>query len=106
MPYYKMDDLQIIEPMPGFRGRFVHSEHVTLANWNIAAGSMAPRHSHPHEQMTFVISGEFELTIDDETRRLIPGISAVIPSGVEHSGVAVTDCLLVDVFYPVREDYR
>ena len=37
---------------------------------------------------------------------LTPGTVALIPSGVRHSGRAVTDCQLLDVFHPVREDYR
>ncbi len=33
-----------------------------------AAGAVGPLHSHPHEQLTYVLSGEFEFTIGDETR--------------------------------------
>jgi len=53
-----------------------------------------------------IIEGEFELTIDNETKILKPGDVAVIPSNAVHSGKAITDCRILDVFYPVREDYR
>ena len=106
MTFIKIDDLKEIEPMTGFRGRFVHSDNVTVANWNILSGSIAPRHSHPHEQIALVIEGEFELTVGEEKQVLKPGITAVIPPDVIHSGVALTDCKIIDIFHPVREDYR
>jgi quercetin dioxygenase-like cupin family protein len=53
-----------------------------------------------------VSEGEFELTVDGETEVLRPGVVAVIPSDAEHSGRALTDCRVIDIFHPVREDYR
>ena len=65
-----------------------------------------PEHAHPHEQVSHVIEGEFELTIDGVKSVLRPGVVAVIPSNAKHSGTARTDCTIIDAFYPVREDYR
>ncbi|NOQ40057.1 MAG: cupin domain-containing protein, partial [Anaerolineales bacterium] len=48
----------------------------------------------------------FELTVDGEPLVLEPGMVAVIPGGVPHSGVALTPCRLLDAFHPVREDYQ
>ena len=56
--------------------------------------------------MAHVIEGRFELTVGGETRVLDPGTVALIPGGVEHGGKAVTDCRLLDVFHPLREDYK
>ena len=68
-----------------------------MANW---------LHSHPHEQVSNVISGTFELTVDGVPYRLEPGTAVVIPPHAVHSGRSITDSALIDVFYPVREDYR
>jgi quercetin dioxygenase-like cupin family protein len=106
MSYLNLTDLKEIEPVPGFKGRFVHSDHVTMAYWNIAAGAAMPQHAHVHEQIANVIEGEFELTVAGETKTLKPGQVAVIPSNVPHSGKALTKCYIIDAFYPVREDYR
>lgn len=106
MSYLNLDDLKEIEPAPGFKGRFVHSDHVTMAYWNIAAGSALPQHAHVHEQIVNVLEGEFELTVAGETHTYKPGEVAVIASNVPHSGKALTHCRIIDAFYPVREDYR
>jgi quercetin dioxygenase-like cupin family protein len=106
MPFINLDDFVQSQPVPGFKGRFVHSENITVACWKIDAGSSFPEHSHPHEQVSIVDEGEFELTIEGKTKKLYPGLVAVIPSSTPHSGRALTNCRLIDVFYPVREDYR
>lgn len=92
--------------MPGFSGAFMHSENMTVVDWAVDAGATVPQHSHPHEQFSMVVEGEFELTLDGKTELLRPGHVALIPAHVSHSGRAVTDCKIVDVFSPVREEYR
>ena len=79
---------------------------MTFALWEIAAGSPLPEHSHPHEQVVHLYEGEFEMTVDGETRRMRGGSVFAIPSNARHSGRAITDCRIMDVFRPVREDYR
>lgn len=106
MPFASLDDLDRTEEMPGFLGAFLHSENMTVANWSVEAGATFPEHAHPHEQISIVTEGEFELTIDGETDLLRPGRIAIIPSDTVHSGRAVTDCDIIDVFSPVREEYR
>ncbi len=93
------------EVMPGFRGRFIHSETMTFAFWDIDKDSVLPEHQHPHEQVAIVQSGAFELTIDGITGVYENSKIAVIPSGAVHSGRALTDCKILDVFSPPREDF-
>jgi quercetin dioxygenase-like cupin family protein len=94
------------EVIPGYRATFVHSENMTMAFWEVDPGARMPEHSHPHEQISSVVEGEFEMTVAGEPRRLNPGVAAVIPANVPHGGVAVTRCRLIDAFCPVRQDYR
>ncbi len=106
-----MEPIEIValaerEPMPGFRGRFVHTENMTLAYWRITQDAALPEHSHFHEQVVNVLEGELELTVGVTTRVLRPGAVWVIPSGIPHSGRALTVCRVLDVFQPVRDDYR
>ncbi len=106
MPFQSLSEIPAREIIPGFHGKMIHTDQMTLAFWEIKAGASLPEHHHPHEQVANVLKGTFELTLDGETRQLGPGEVAVIPGNVPHSGRAITDCELLDVFQPVREDYR
>jgi quercetin dioxygenase-like cupin family protein len=106
MPFIDLSDVDEKEIIPGFRGRIVHSRHMTFVLWNIASGSSLPEHFHPSEQITTVIQGTFEMTIDGEMQTMTPGTVAIIPANVKHKGKSISDTQLIDAFYPVREDYR
>jgi quercetin dioxygenase-like cupin family protein len=106
MPFIKLSDIQEREMFLGFRARFVHTDRMTCAYWTITAGAALPEHAHPHEQVSNIIRGRFEMTLDGETQTIEPGGVVVIPSGTKHRGRAITDCYILDVFVPVREDYR
>lgn len=102
----ELKDIPAKEMFPGYTGRFIHTNNMTFAFWEVKAGSKVPEHAHMHEQVAHLIEGEFELTVDGNPIELEPGKVVVIPSNINHSGIAITDCKLLDVFSPVREDYR
>jgi quercetin dioxygenase-like cupin family protein len=104
--FYQLDHIASKEVIPGFHAKIVHSERMTFVYWQIEADAELPEHAHEHEQVCHVIEGEFELTVDGHTRKLSPGQVGVIPSEAVHSGRALTACRVLDVFQPVREDYR
>lgn len=91
---------------PGCAAKLIHSENMTIVHWNLEADAQIPEHSHPHEQVANIIEGEFELVIQDTKKRLGPGHVAIIPPDAIHYGKALTKCFIIDVFYPVREDYK
>jgi len=103
---HSFDDIETKEIAPGYASKLIHTAANTFNFIDVTAGSTVPLHSHPHEQCAFVLEGEFELTIDGTPQRLTPGVFAIIPSNVPHSGLAITHCRLLDIFTPVREDYR
>lgn len=73
----------------------------------LGPGSVVPLHSHPHEQIGYVLSGEIVMTIAGEEHRLGPGGAYTIPGDVEHAGAAGSEgCVVLDFFHPIREDYR
>ena len=72
----------------------------------LKAGSQFTTHHHPHEQVTCILEGELEMIIGGVTKLLTPGMVEVIPSGVPHSAVVRKDSIVIDVFSPVREEYK
>ena len=102
----ELGDMPSSEMFPGFHGKMVHTDDMTLAYWSIEAGAELHEHSHYHKQVVQLISGEFILTIDGEDHHCTAGTVIQIPGNVPHSGRAVTDCVIHDIFLPAREEYR
>jgi quercetin dioxygenase-like cupin family protein len=102
----KVTDLKEKEVVPGIKGKFVHSDNMTVVYWSIDAGAVMPDHAHPHEQIVNVLEGEFDFTVEGKVHEAKPGFIAVVPSNVKHGGKAKSQVRILDVFYPVREDYR
>jgi quercetin dioxygenase-like cupin family protein len=101
-----LDNVKGKEIVPGLYGRFVHGDTMTLSFVDIQPGAQLPEHSHPHEQITYLIEGELEMVIGGEKMLLTPGMVHVIPGNVPHSAVARTFVKVLDAFSPVREDYK
>jgi len=94
------------EIIPGFVARFIHTKSQTFSLVEVEKGSILPEHFHSNEQVSKVIEGSFELQIDGVKKVCSPGDIAVIDSNIPHSGVAITRCVILDVFTPAREDYK
>jgi len=88
------------------RGHYEHLERLTVGEVDLDPQTVVPLHQHPHEQVTYVVQGKFEFTVGSETKLLEPGMAALIPGGVPHGGRTLTACRVLDIFVPVRDDYR
>ncbi len=104
--FKKFSGVETKEIAPGYFSKLIHTETNTINFIEVTAGSVVPRHQHMHQQCSFVIEGQFELTVNDDAQMLDSGMFAEIPPNAWHSGRAVTNCKLIDIFSPVREDYR
>jgi quercetin dioxygenase-like cupin family protein len=106
MDYFQLEDVEQKEIVPGYRARFIHTDHMTVAFWDIDEGAVMPEHSHPHEQVMTLLEGTFQLTVAGDVRVLDAGSITTIQPNASHSGKALTICRAMDVFYPARDDYR
>ncbi|MBN1310410.1 MAG: cupin domain-containing protein [Anaerolineae bacterium] len=77
-----------------------------LTEFRSEAGVKIPPHSHPNQQVGYVVSGQIEIIIDGVTALCKPGDSYAIPGGVEHSANFLVESTIVECFSPPREDYR
>lgn len=94
------------ELCPGYVSRLIHGEKSTLSFVDITKGHTLPEHSHPHEQVTYILEGELEMNIGGEIMLLKKGMAHVIPPNVPHSAKAHMDAKVIDFFSPARDDYR
>lgn len=93
-----------------FPGVSIHTaagERIMLSLVEFEPHAVVQPHSHPHEQMGMLLEGEMTFVIGDERHVLSPGQMWRIPGGVVHSAIAGDQPVkALDVFHPVRDDYR
>lgn len=106
MAFHNLNNQEEKELAPGFAAKFVHSEKMTIPYITIQAGASVPDHNHFNEQITTIIEGEFEFKIYGKKKLMRAGDVVVIPPNVSHSGKSITDCIAIDSFTPVREDFK
>ena len=86
-----------------------HTDHLMMAVIDFNDGPTDepdPPHSHPHEQVSYVASGEIVFLLGDEETRLGPGDIFTVPPDMPHSVQLLTRHVrLVDTFHPIREDF-
>jgi quercetin dioxygenase-like cupin family protein len=107
MAYYTVSELSGTEMQPGIIRRSVYLEHAMVTFFTFAPGSVLPEHDHPHEQITYVVSGAMEFRLGDEVQVLRAGQGVCSPPGVRHGAVVLDEeTFALDAWYPLREEYR
>ncbi len=82
-----------------------YDDRIMLVKVNFEEGGIGQMHQHHHSQVTYVVSGSFELTIGEETRTVKGGDAFYIPPNVLHGAICREAGTLIDVFSPIREDF-
>ncbi len=101
------DDCSRHTIFPGVHIRTCSVEKMMLSCVDLEPGAVVEEHSHPHEQVGILLAGRATFFIGDEQKTLGPGEMWRIPGGVRHRVVALDEPVrALDVFYPIREDYR
>jgi quercetin dioxygenase-like cupin family protein len=91
----------------GVSGRPLFGTGAMLNVIEFEPGATVPLHSHVHEQLGLVLRGMQALVVDGVAHELGPMEGYVLPGGVEHSAYCGPEgALVLDVFQPIREDYR
>lgn len=92
--------------VPGSQSHLVFGERICFSFLTMKAGSVFEIHSHPEEQMMFVLEGYCDEIIDGKIYRVTAGDAIHLPSGVPHGAfLGEVDCKVIDVFAPARTDY-
>lgn len=82
-----------------------YSESLMCVENTFEKGAVGALHSHPHTQITYVVSGAFSFTIAGETRTVRAGDTLLKENGVEHGCVCLESGILLDIFHPMRKDF-
>ena len=105
--FVRFDDIRPFELVAGVTGRPLFGDGAMINMIELEVGSVVPLHSHPHEQLGIVLRGMQALVVDGVAHEFGPMEGYVLPGGVEHSAYCGPEgALVLDIFCPVREDYR
>lgn len=105
---YRWEDMPRESLMEGLERRFLYGEQAMIAHVYLKKAVVVPAHTHPNEQLTYVLDGALRLRLGpagDQVFDVRSGEVLVIPGGVAHSAEALEDTLDVDVFSPPRQDW-
>jgi quercetin dioxygenase-like cupin family protein len=105
MPFIDTRDLEIVERLPGWLGRYFQSSSMFFAHYEFTKGSSIHEHTHPQEEVWQVIEGQLEVTIEGVSEVARPGMVAVVLPGAPHSARALTDGWAIVADYPLRDDF-
>ena len=82
-----------------------HNGNMMIVEAAFRKGAVGTAHRHPHEQVSYVLSGTFRYTMEGETYELKKGDTYYVPPEALHGAEALEDSVILDVFTPQREDF-
>ena len=82
-----------------------YSDELMCVENHFKEGAIGALHHHPHTQITYVVSGQFEFEIDGVKKVVNPGDSMLKRDSVVHGCVCLKEGVLLDIFTPMREDF-
>jgi quercetin dioxygenase-like cupin family protein len=98
--------IPIEHPAEGIERQMVVGEQLMICRFRFAPFLATPEHTHPHEQMSMVISGRVRFFIEGEERLALPGDVLHFPSNCLHGATMMEEeVVIIDIFTPLREDF-
>ncbi len=103
----RLEEEKLFSPEEGLlRQVLAYNDRLMLVRHLMQPGWSGARHSHPHDQMVYVVSGHLRFTAGGRSFEVLAGDSFVVPGGMEHQAEALEKSEVLDVFTPVRQDYK
>ena len=105
-PFITTNDVPWDTIGPGLTRQILgYGPDLMLVRVEFEKGAVGVMHHHPHRQVSYVVAGAFEVTVNGETRVLRTGDCFYVAADLVHGAVALEKGTLVDVFTPAREDF-
>lgn len=82
-----------------------YDEQMMIVEVHFEKNSIGSTHVHPHQQLTYVQSGRFRFTIDEQPFEVSQGDSLLFPPNIPHGMVCLESGVLLDIFHPMREEF-
>jgi quercetin dioxygenase-like cupin family protein len=105
-PFRTWNDRDSWEFVDGVRLHAIGGEQVLLCRVTYEPGKQVPWHAHEDtEQVMYILDGEVEMTIEDETRSLRAGDVVVVNRGLHHKLYSENGVTFMEALAPVPLDH-
>lgn len=102
----KFDDIIPTNPAPGITRRILaHGGGMMGVEASFVKGAVGEAHRHPHEQVSYILSGSFRYEVEGKQYILCAGDSYYVAPNELHGAVALEDAVILDIFTPQRKDF-
>lgn len=102
----KYEDITPTHPAPGITRRILaHGGKMMGVEATFEKGAVGAAHRHPHEQVSYILSGSFAYEVEGKKYTLHRGDSYYVAPDQLHGAVALEDSVILDIFTPQREDF-
>jgi len=99
-------DIPVEHPAEGIERQMVIGERIMIVRFKFVPFLVTPEHTHPHEQMSIVVSGRVRFFIEGKETIASPGDILHFPSNCLHGATMMDEeVVLIDIFSPIREDF-
>jgi quercetin dioxygenase-like cupin family protein len=105
MELYTWDEMEKEVLSPTIARKIISGEKAMVAQVFLAKGAVVPEHHHESEQITYILEGALQFSIDGKEIVVGKGQVLRIPSFMPHAAVALEDTLDLDIFSPIRQDW-
>jgi quercetin dioxygenase-like cupin family protein len=103
-PFFRIDQLPLDFLRPGTARRSIRLGEVLFMFISFDRPTLSPLHDHQWDSIIYIDEGEFEVTVGDEQRRLVPGEGIVISAGVKHTLTTDAGSRIIEVWYPYKDE--
>jgi len=101
------DAIKRIFAREGVNRRAFSGDNCMLVINEIESFAQPALHSHPHEQICYIMQGECTFILGDESIHMGAGDVILVPPNVSHTlrPIGKETIINIDVFSPIRQDY-
>jgi quercetin dioxygenase-like cupin family protein len=106
MRIHRWEQVAVEQFTPLLAMQTVHRDNITIARVSLRKGAIVPTHSHANEQITTIEQGSLRVRSGGVEVVVNAGDMVTFGPNDPHAVEALEDTIAIDVFAPVREDWR
>ncbi|MDR1650550.1 MAG: cupin domain-containing protein [Synergistaceae bacterium] len=107
MRVFKCGEMKLKDDRPLAKAAAVHGAGLSMTRWEMETGAELSDHSHPHAQISFVVSGRYSFRSEGRAPyEASAGDFLIFEPNEPHGAYVLEGGVMIDAFCPEREDFK